>query len=107
MSIQILRHSPSYARSFFSNTSFVEESAETLPKQDTLALVPQDVLEDNATLIPPFSAVLVYVDAIELSVECRTDASKLADAPALQEEKYVFSKCTHACMRRWRENGEA
>lgn len=53
------------------------------PKPDTLALTPHDELEACAMLRPPLSVVLVKVDAIDISVVCSTDASKLADAPAL------------------------
>lgn len=58
------------------------------PKPDTLALTPQDVVEACATLIPPFSVVFVNVDAIDSSVECSTEASKLADAPALVQRGF-------------------
>lgn len=69
-------------------TSALLESTEALPptappKPDTLALTPQDVLEARATLIPPFSVVEVNAVAIDCSVDCRTEASKLAEAPAL------------------------
>lgn len=44
-------------------------------------------LDDWAMLIPPFSVVLVKVEAMDCSVECSTDASKLAEAPALRAAK--------------------
>lgn len=51
-------------------------------------------LDDWATLIPPFSVVLVKVEAIDCSVECNTDASKLAEAPALRS----VNTCQSATM---------
>lgn len=53
------------------------------PKHETPALTPHDELEACAMLRPPLSVVLVKVDAMDNSVDCNTDASKLADAPAL------------------------
>lgn len=79
--------SVSQAHSFkLTSASFlsVETSAlPTLPKPDTLALTPHEVLDAWAILMPPFSVVLVKVEAMDCSVECKTEASKLAEAPAL------------------------
>ena len=72
-----------------------EAPAEAAPaKPDTLALTPHDVLEAFAMLIPPFSVVLVKLEAMDCSVECRTEASKLAEAPALYDDSSRYDETT-------------
>lgn len=53
------------------------------PQPDTVAVSPHDVLEARATLMPPLSVVLVKLEAMDCSVVCITEASKLDEAPAL------------------------
>lgn len=56
-----------------------------------LVPAPHDELEACAMVMPPFLVVLVKVEAIDCSVDCSIEASKLAEAPALEP----------FCKRQW------
>lgn len=77
--------------------------ADTLaPQPDTLALAPQDELEDFAMLMPLVDAVFWKEEIIDCSVDCRTDASKLSDEPNLQllkQERTMNLRSLFLCER--------